>query len=403
MESKKTYNIFRIIMLVLITAFVTFIITAISVYNYANKGGIEKYVANAKNEDTSLAATLSNFKSVLEQKYVGEINENDLTEGAIKGYVAGLGDPYTEYLTKDEMTSLSEETQGEYMGVGIYIANNTITNEIVVLRTIGNSPAYRAGLLTGDIIKTVDNVEYTGEQLNEASNAMKGESGTTVKIKIIRNGEEKEFEIKREVIKLICVTSKKLENEVGYVKISSFDGGCAEEFKNNYEELKKQGINSLVIDLRYNGGGLVDEALNIAELMVDKDKTMLITKSKNAEEVITKSKSNKIIDMPIVVLVNEYSASASEILTGILKESVGATVVGKTTYGKGVIQTVYQLSDGSGLKITTDEYYTPNHNVINKVGIKPDEEIELPKEWQNISEVPEENDTQLKKAIELIK
>jgi len=390
-------------MLVLITAFVTFIITAISVYNYANKGGIEKYVANAKNEDTSLAATLSNFKSVLEQKYVGEINENDLTEGAIKGYVAGLGDPYTEYLTKDEMTSLSEETQGEYMGVGIYIANNTITNEIVVLRTIGNSPAYRAGLLTGDIIKTVDNVEYTGEQLNEASNAMKGESGTTVKIKIIRNGEEKEFEIKREVIKLICVTSKKLENEVGYVKISSFDGGCAEEFKNNYEELKKQGINSLVIDLRYNGGGLVDEALNIAELMVDKDKTMLITKSKNAEEVITKSKSNKIIDMPIVVLVNEYSASASEILTGILKESVGATVVGKTTYGKGVIQTVYQLSDGSGLKITTDEYYTPNHNVINKVGIKPDEEIELPKEWQNISEVPEENDTQLKKAIELIK
>lgn len=409
MESKKANNVFKIVMLIFLTAFITFIITVPATYKYIDRNSYKiksKNISNitSNSETSTLEGTLANFRSVLEQKYVGEINDDELIESAIKGYVAGLGDPYTEYLTVSEMETLQEETEGEYIGIGVYITNDTINNNIVILRTIGNSPAYTSGLLPGDIIKNIDGIEYTGEQLNEASKILKGKEGTEVKILIIRDGKEQEITITREKIKLICVNSKIVNNNVGYLRITSFDGNCAKEFYEKYEELEKQGIKSLIIDLRFNGGGMVNEALDIADLTVEKDKTLLITKSKNKEEVITRAQREQIIKVPIIVLVNEYSASASEILTGILKEVNGATIIGKNTYGKGVIQTVYSLSDGSGLKITTDEYFTPNHNTINKVGIKPDVEIELPEKWRYFSgDIPEKEDTQLQKALELLK
>ena len=212
-----------------------------------------------------------------------------------------------------------------------------------------------------------------------------------------------EFNITRENIKISHVNSDVLENNIGYIKISSFEGGCASEFKTAYEELANKNISSIIIDLRYNGGGIVNEALQIADLMVPKNEILLITKDKNEEEEITKAKKDVSINVPIVVLVNEYSASASEILAGILKEDINAKLIGVKTYGKGVIQTVYPLSDGSGLKITTNEYYTPKRNKINKIGIEPTIEIELPEEWQNMANVPNEEDTQLKKAIEELK
>ena len=322
---------------------------------------------------------------------------------AIKGYIAGLEDPYTEYLTKEEMKEFTEDTQGEYVGVGIYTTNDTSKNAIVVLRTIGNSPANKAGLLTGDIITKVNDVEYKGEQLSEAVKQMKGEVGTSVKITILRNNEEMEFNIVRENIKISHVSSSVLENNIGYIKISSFEGGCSKEFQEQYEDLASKNISSLIIDLRYNGGGIVTEALQIADLMVPKNEILLITKDKKEEEEITKSKKDVTINVPIVVLINEYSASASEILAGILKEDINAKLIGVKTYGKGVIQTVYPLSDGSGLKITTNEYYTPKHNKINKIGIEPTQEIKLPEEWQNMANVPADQDTQLKKAIEELK
>ena len=323
-----------------------------------------------------------------------------MIDSAIKGYIAGLGDPYTEYLTKEEMQEFTEDTQGEYVGIGIYTTNDTEKNAIVVLRTIGNSPANKAGLLTGDIITKVNDVSYKGEQLSEAVKQMKGKAGTDVKITILRNNQEMEFNITRENIKISHVSSDVLENSIGYIKISSFEGGCANEFKEKYNEIKNKNIKSLIIDLRYNGGGIVNEALEIADLMVPKDDILLITKDKNEEEEITKAKKDEEISIPIVVLVNEYSASASEILAGILKEDINATLIGKKTYGKGVIQTVYTLSDGSGLKITTNEYYTPKRNKINKVGIEPTIEVNLPEEFQNTANVSAEQDTQLKRAIE---
>ena len=399
MEKKKSESSWKILVTIIVTAFITFILTSVGVIRIMNNNE-NYYIKNSKTETSSLETTLKNFKNVLEKKYIGEINEEKMIDSAIKGYIAGLGDPYTEYLTKEEMQEFTEDTQGEYVGIGIYTTNDTEKNAIVVLRTIGNSPANKAGLLTGDIITKVNDVSYKGEQLSEAVKQMKGKAGTDVKITILRNNQEMEFNITRENIKISHVSSDVLENSIGYIKISSFEGECADEFKEKYNEIKNKNIKSLIIDLRYNGGGIVNEALEIADLMVPKDDILLITKDKNEEEEITKAKKDQEINIPIVVLVNEYSASASEILAGILKEDINATLIGKKTYGKGVIQTVYTLSDRSGLKITTNEYYTPKRNKINKVGIEPTIEVNLPEEFQNTANVPAEQDTQLKRAIE---
>ena len=190
-----------------------------------------------------------------------------------------------------------------------------------------------------------------------------------------------------------------IENNKAYIKISSFNDGTANEFKEAYENLKENNPTGLIIDLRNNGGGLVTESLDIAETMVEKGKTLLITSNKNNKEDIKKSKENPTINIPVVVLINQNTASASEILAGILKDNCNYKIIGTKSYGKGVIQTVYSFSDGSGLKVTTEEYFTPNHNIINKVGITPDIEVKLDSEWENISNIPYENDLQLQEAV----
>ena len=398
---KQNSGIFKYISIIVVTAFITFVVTSVFGYQYINTNE-NYYIKTAKSDDSTgtMDRTFTSFKKVLEEKYIGEINEKDMRECAIKGYVAGLNDPYTEYFTKEEMQNFTEETEGQYVGIGIYTTADTSRNAIAILRTIGNSPAYRAGLLTGDIIKKVDDIEYTGEQLNDAIKKIKGAPNTNVKLTILREDKEIEYNITRENIKIEHVSSEVLENNIGYIKISSFEGGASQEFIDNYNNISNSPIRALIIDLRFNGGGIVDEALKIAETMVPKGKTLLITKDKSEEEKIEISKKDPNINVPIVVLVNEYSASASEILAGILKEDIEAKLVGNTTYGKGVIQTVYTLQDGSGLKITTDEYFTPNHNKINKIGIEPTIKVELPEEYRQVVNIPKDQDTQLKRAID---
>ncbi|MFR8104687.1 MAG: S41 family peptidase [Clostridia bacterium] len=406
MEENRKQRIYKVIMLVILTAVVTFIITTIIMYQIFST---KQLVGNLKVTDTStsntsaLAATLKNFRTLLDKKYLGEIDEQKLTEGAIKGYIEGLDDPYSEYFTKEEMKDFEETTMGNYVGIGIYMVKNTKDNTIVVLAPVQGGPAEKAGLKTGDVITKVDGKDYGGDSMSEASNKIKGEEGTKVKLEIQRDGKIMEFEIERQNVKLNHVESKKLEANIGYLKLSTFDEGCGQEFKTKFEDLKKQGITSLIIDLRNNGGGIVEEALEIADLMVDKDQTLLITTDKNGKEEVKKSKADKTINMPIILLTNENSASASEILAGALKDLNAAKIVGTKTYGKGVIQELLTLSDGSGLKITTNEYYTPNHNKINKVGISPDVEVKLPEEEQDKVTVEESKDTQLQKAIEILK
>lgn len=393
----KKNNVYKIVMLVILTVAITFIVTSIVMYNTLGKNSV-KYVTD------SVGKTFKTFHDFIEKNYLGEINEDEMLESAIKGYVAGLNDEYSEYITKEEMQEYMQDATGKYVGIGIYIANNTKTNQIVVLMPMKGSPAEEAGIKSGDVITKVDGVAYTGEQLSEASKALKKEEGTKAKVEILReSGETIELEIERRSIKVNHIETKVLNNNIGYMEISTFDEGCYKEFKTKWEELKNQNIKSLIIDLRNNGGGIVKEATDIADMMVEKNETLLITASKNKEEKITKATQEKTINLPIVILVNENTASSSEILSAAVRENNdNVTIIGKTTYGKGVIQTIYNLTDGSGIKLTTNEYYTPKHNTINKVGIKPDIEVEFP-ENENIYSVEEANDTQLQKAIEILK
>lgn len=402
MEKRSSQQVYRTIMLVIITVLITSLVTTIVIYNFVIKSGKIAIKSDDNSSLGGLEATLASFRSVLEEKYMGEIDDETLIEGAIKGYVSALGDPYTTYYTKEEMDELMEETTGNYVGIGIYMTLDLENNAIYVVKPMEGSPAEEAGIKAGDLITKVDEIEYSGEELDQASNAIKGKEGTKVKLEILSNGQTREIEVERRKIIVSHIVEKKFDN-IGYLLIEDFDGGCADEFEEKYKELEKQGIDRLIIDLRNNGGGVVNEAVDIADMLLEKDKTILITKDKKGNEEVKKCDNEASITMPVVVLTNGYSASASEILVGALKDNERATIVGTKTYGKGVIQEVDRLNDGSGLKITIEEYYTPNRDKINKVGIKPDEEIELSSEIIEKGTYTDEEDNQLQKAIEIIK
>lgn len=400
MNSEKAQRIYKIIMLVFLTAIITFMITTITMYKIIGVTNV-KYVSNNTNSD--FTSKLEYYNNFINKYYLYDIDEEKMQEAAIKGYFKGLEDKYSEYISKADMEDYMADTTGTYVGIGVYIANNTETNQIIVLMPIAGSPAEEAGIKSGDVILKIEGKEYKGEDLSEATRVLKAEEGTKVKIEILREEETIEIEVERREIKVNHIETEVLESNIGYIQISSFDEGTYNEFTNKYYELSNQNIKSLIIDLRNNGGGIVDEATDIADLFTDKDSTLLITTSKNEDEEITKAKKEKQINIPIVILVNNNTASASEILAAAIKENnENVSIVGTTTYGKGVIQTIFTLMDGSGIKLTTNEYFTPNHNKINKVGITPDYEVEFPKD-QSIYSVEHKDDTQLQKAIELLK
>lgn len=389
----KSFFVKCILLTVIVTALITSMITIIISNNTGNKDLIEKI-------ETKLGIVQAN----IDADYLGEIDENKILESTVKGYVAGLEDEYSEYFTKEELEEYkSNNIEGAYVGIGVYIIQDVENNAIRVIAPISESPAEEAGIRPGDYIVKIDGEEVTGEDIEEASNKMKGEEGSKVKLQILRGEETIDLEVERKNVKVNHVESEIYEDKIGYLKIASFDENCSVEFEEKLEELQSKNIESLIIDLRNNGGGIVDEALSIADLFTDKDATLLITKDKEGNEEVRKSKTDKKLDLPAIVLTNENTASASELLVGVLKDYNIATSVGTVTFGKGVIQELLTLPDESGLKITTNEYYTPNGNKINKIGIEPDEKVELPDEYKNVLSVPKDKDTQLNKAIELLK
>lgn len=400
MKKEKKYQIYKIIMIVAIAVFITFMVTSLSLYTYFVKNPVS---VSSSNTSKSLSSKLARYKEIINQYYLGDVDETKLEEGAIKGYIEGLGDPYTEYISKEDMDSYLDDTMGNFVGIGIYMIKNTQYDRIQVLSTIKGGPAEKAGIQAGDLIISVDGVEYKAGDMTTASNNIKGEEGTKVTVELLRGAETVKYELTREKVKVNQVEGKVISNNIGYIKFTSFDETTAEDFKAKYEELSKQNIKSLIIDLRNNGGGIVDQALEIADYMTDKDSVLLYEVDKNNKETVKKAKEDPIINMPIIILTNENTASASEILAGALKDLGKAKTVGTTTYGKGVIQQILKLNDGSGLKITIEEYQTPNKNKINKVGIEPDEKVELPDSVSNPFNVQESEDTQLQKAIEMLK
>lgn len=410
MDNKKN-RIYKTIMLVVLTAFITFMITAFSMYSYFNNNSVislsdssDSISSISTGNNSNLEKYIKKIRTVIDKYYLwdDEIDAKKLETGAIKGYVEGIGDEYTEYIPADEMEEYTENITGNFVGIGIYMVADEDSGRVVVYYPIPESPAERAGIKAGDLIISVDGIEYTSEDFDSIADYIKGEEGTNVKLVVERDGERLTFDIVREKVNTNPITVEMLEDNIGYLKLPSFDEGTAQDFKDKVQELQSKGANSLIIDLRNNGGGIVNEATEIADFLLDKGQTIISTVDKNDKKEITYSKKDAIFTMPVVVLVNENSASASEILACSLQDNERAKIVGKTTFGKGIIQTLFSLNDGSGLKITTEEYYTPKGTTIHKVGIKPDEEVELPDDVTSIYAVKREEDTQLQKAIEIL-
>lgn len=396
MNFEKKNNIYRTVMIIIVTAIITFIITSVLLYNYYLKtdDGLAKTLETTETNSLDLKVQL--IKTYIDKYYLGDINEDDMIESAIKGYVAGLGDEYTEYLTKEEYEELMVDVNGNYVGIGIYMTEDRYGNTVVLL-PIEGSPAKEAGLKTGDIITKVNGEDCTDMDLSLVANKVKGEEGTTVDLEIQRGEEIINKTIERRTVQINHIESKVLDNNIGYIQILAFDDGCSSEFESQLNELINKDVKSIIIDVRDNGGGIVTEAIDIAELFVQKDDNIMIEFDKEGNEEITKAKKDAKInsDIKVIVLANENSASASEILIGALKDNGIAKVVGTKTFGKGVMQEVVPVSSGGALKLTIKEFKTPNGNTINKEGISPDIEVE---------EI-EDNDTdeQLQKAIEELK
>ena len=400
-------RVYKIIMLIVLTAFITFMITSLSLYTYFTKNPAYTLITgdSTSSEISSLDLYLSKIKSVIEKNYLwkDKIDEQKLKDGAIEGYVNGLGDKYTEYIPASEMKEFTENITGSFVGIGIYMIADEDSGRVIVYYPIPESPAEKAGIKPGDVIISVNDVEYTSDDFDKIADYIKGEVGTNVKLVIERDGEKLDFEITRQKIEVNPISSKVLKDNIGYINLPSFDSDSSKKLKEKIDDLVANGAKSLILDLRNNGGGIVDESTKMADFFLDKGKTIMTTKDNKDKEETEKTKSKITYDMPLVVLTNENTASASEILTAALKDNQRAKVIGTKTYGKGVIQTVISLSDGSGIKITTAEYYTPNGNEINKKGITPDIEVKLPETVKNIYAVKDNDDTQLNKAIEELK
>lgn len=404
-EVKKTWIYKSVILLVLVA-----ILVGIATYFWTKStifGTLYKSTSKAKEKAKTAVTTAETLDSindalnvisrVVDSKYIGKIDSNKLIDETVKGFISGLDDEFSEYMTKEEWEEFKEDALGKYVGVGIYMTQND-KDEVIVYSTIDGGSAKEAGIKKDDVIVAVDGESVTGLKTEDVSKRVKGEENTEVTITIRRDKETIDYKLTRKNIKIYHVKSEMLDDKTGYISMLSFDEDCADEFEKEMDNLINNGAKKVIFDLRYNTGGLVDEALEILDLFVDKDAVTLITKGADGKETKSISKNEKKYDIDLVILVNNYSASASEIVTGALKDYGIAKIVGTVTYGKGVIQAVYSLEDGSALKLTTDEYYTPKNNKINKVGITPDYEVELTEE-----DVENGIDSQLEKAKEVLK
>ena len=386
MKNNKFLKIIAVVLLVITTAFVTRMITVRQVLS--------------SNENFGKVIVLEKY---LRENYLynKDIKDENLEAGLLKGLVAGLGDPYSQYLTAEEMAKLSETTTGKFQGIGVIISPDE-DGTVTVISPIKGSPADRAGIESGDKILKINGKDFSAEKINEASKEMRGEKGTTVKILLLKkkNLKTEEVEIKREEIKIDSIIKDKI-GDLGYIGITMFDEETGKDFVKALNELTSEGVKGIILDMRGNPGGVVDAAVEIGDAILPK--TSFVTLKDNKGEVVQDYKlDDKYNDIKMVVLVNEGSASASEILAGAIRDLGRAKIIGKKTYGKGVVQNVMSLPGGDGLKLTTSEYFTPSGKSINKKGIVPDIEVDLPDDVEGIGIDYKDTDTQLQKAIEVI-
>lgn len=338
------------------------------------------------------------LNSLIDRYYIGDVDETDLSEGVYKGYIEGLGDPYSVYYDEEETKQMSESLSGEFGGVGALMSQDRETGVITVLQVYDGSPAQEAGMRDGDTLYKVEGEEVTGEDLSDVVSKVKGEKGTQVTLTVLRadTGDEEELTITRDTIEAQTVSHEMKENNVGYIRITEFDTVTYEQYKEALEDLEDQGMERLIVDLRSNPGGNLDTVCDILDLMLPEG-LIVYTEDKNGErEEYTSDEENQ-FDKPLVVMMNGYSASASEIFAGAIQDYGLGQIVGTQSYGKGVVQSVFDLQDGTSVKLTIAEYFTPNGRSIDGEGITPDAEVEYQYDENN-----PDADNQLEKAMEVV-
>ena len=359
-------------------------------------------ISRSEYERLQRYAELDEIWQIVETYYYQEPDEESMLDGAEMGLLYGLGDPYTYYYTPEQYAQLWADDEGEYAGIGIQIMGDYITGLCTISRVFLDSPALDAGLRKGDILTRVEDVDVVATTLQDAVNIMRGEPGTPVNVQVQRGDQLLDFVVDRAVVHVNWVNSCMLEGNVGYISLYEFSGDCSPSFAVHLDNLMNEGARSLIIDLRDNPGGWVDDAQKVADMFLAEGNVASLVYRDGTTELYTTTTDGKENPIPLVVLVNEYSASASEILAGALQDRDRATIVGTQTFGKGVVQYVLPVGTrGAGMQITVAQYYTPNGNEVHKVGITPDIEATLPEGDTTMYDIGDLSDAQLKKAHEI--
>jgi len=400
MNSKKKTAIAVLVTFILTTLLYTAALTVIPTFNTA-LGDVRAFLEGSDNPE--LDEKMREINRHIDDLYIYEADREKMNDMALTGYVAALGDAYTEYITKDNYKLMMETITGDYKGVGIEVFVDS-DNLITVITAFDDGPAARAGIKAKDKLLEVNGKKISGDNYEEAVDMMKGtgkHAGSSDKLlfKVKRGEEELEFSVIRTEVAAHTVQTKMLKNNIGYIRLSAFDETTGMDFKIRLEQLLADGAKSLILDLRNNPGGTLTAVVSVADTILPKGKIITIKEKSGAETVYQSDK--KEIDVPMCVLINGGSASASEVLAGAIKDHGKGILVGETSFGKGVVQTVLPLSDGSALKLTTAEYFTPSGKSIHKKGIIPDHVVKLETE-KSVFALDESEDTQLQKAIEIL-
>lgn len=394
-----------VIAIVLATAVISFSAGAVVLYSWYNLYPRYEIPFDSKNVSIDNIKKFSQVRNILKDRYYEAVDENVLVEGAISGMADSLRDPYTVYFNKEQMKSFEEKSEGSYVGIGVSITmdNNGL---LTIVEPFEDSPALKAGIKKDDKIVKVDDQDVTSiRDENMVISMIKGQENTKVKIGVLRPSEGKtlDFEMVRKKIKIVNIKSEVLQDNIGYIKLVMFDSDIAGDFEKHLNALLAKKIKGLIIDVRDNPGGSLDQVVAIADRLLPKG---LIVYMEDKDKTKTEKNSNeKELDLPMAVLINGNSASASEILAGAIKDHNKGTLIGTKTFGKGLVQEVRNLHDGSGLKVTIARYFTPSGVCIQGIGIQPTVAVELPEKYKTlpVSQVPREDDTQLKKAMEILK
>lgn len=337
----------------------------------------------------------------IDQYFLDEIDEEKMADSVYKGVINGLGDEYAAYYTAEEYAQILESTNGIYCGIGAYISADTKTGIVTILKPMKNSPCEKAGVKAGDIIYAVDGKEVTGMEISEVQAMVKGEQGSEVILTIVRENEKKEITVVRDEIETDTVASQMLDNSIGYIQVTGFEQVTPKQFNNALKKLEKEGLKGLIIDLRDNGGGLLDAAVEMLDRMLPKG-LVVYSMDKSGEKIEYLAEEEDSFDKPLAILVNGNSASASEVFCGAIQDKETGVLVGTTTFGKGIVQGIFGLDDGSAVKMTTARYYTPEGRNIHGKGLTPDIEVELTEEVQKLPKSGLKVDNQLKAAYDYL-